>query len=119
MRFHVRSRIRLALAAVAFAAASSAQAYSQIVAFGDSLSDNGNLHALMAQFNVDTPASPYFEGRFSNGPVAVEVMALPGGRARGARAPGAAPTGTGNKTAPPTLDATGMPAQVNKYLGEK
>src|SRR3989344_3084269 len=117
MRFHVRSRIRLALDAVAFAAASSAQAYSQIVAFGDSLSDNGNLHALMAQFNVDTPASPYFEGRFSNGPV--EVMALQLGLALDDRAYGGATTGTGNKTATPILDATGMTSQVNKYLGEK
>ena len=119
MRFHVRSRIRLALAAVAFAAASSAQAYSQIVAFGDSLSDNGNLHALMEQFNVDTPAAPYFEGRFSNGPVAVEVMARQLGLSLDDRAYGGATTGTGNKTATPILDATGMTSQVNQYLGEK
>lgn len=119
MRIHVRSSIRLALAAVAFAAASSVQAYSQIVAFGDSLSDNGNLHDLMAQFNVDTPASPYFEGRFSNGPVAVEVMAQQLGLALDDRAYGGATTGTGNKTATPILDATGMTSQVNQYLGEK
>lgn len=119
MRIQVRSSIRLALAAVAFAAASSAQAYSQIVAFGDSLSDNGNLHTLMAQFNVNTPASPYFDGRFSNGPVAVEVMAQQLGLALDDRAYGGATTGTGNKTATPILDATGMTSQVGKYLSEK
>lgn len=119
MRIQVRSCLRLALTAAALAAVTSAQAYTQIVAFGDSLSDNGNLHDLMAKFNVDTPAAPYFEGRFSNGPVAVEVMAQQLGLALDDRAYGGATTGTGNKTATPILDATGMTSQVNKYLGEK
>lgn len=119
MRFTVRASIRLALTAAALAAASSAQAYSQIVAFGDSLSDNGNLHDLFAGFGVNTPAPPYFEGRFSNGPVAVEVMAQRLGLALDDRAYGGATTGTGNKTATPILDATGMTSQVNQYLSEK
>ncbi len=42
---------------------------SAVVAFGDSLSDNGNLHAATAY-----PPAPYFEGRFSNGPVWVEGL---------------------------------------------
>lgn len=119
MRISLHASVRLALTAAALAAASSAQAYSQIVAFGDSLSDNGNLHALMAKFNVNTPASPYFEGRFSDGPVAVEVMAKQLGLALDDRAYGGATTGTGNKTATPILDATGMTSQVKQYLGEK
>ena len=119
MRIHVRSAVRLALTVAALAAATSAQAYTQVVAFGDSLSDNGNLHALMAKFGVDTPASPYFEGRFSNGPVAVEVMAQQLGLSLDDRAYGGATTGTGNKTATPILDATGMSAQVSGYLQEK
>ncbi len=119
MRIHVRTCLRLALTAAALAAATSAQAYTQIVAFGDSLSDNGNLHALMAKFGVDTPASPYFDGRFSNGPVAVEVMAQQLGLSLDDRAYGGATTGTGNKTASPVLDATGMTSQVGKYLSEK
>ncbi len=47
--------------------------FSEFVVFGDSLSDNGNLFAS----NGGTfPASPpYFEGRFSNGPVWAEVLA--------------------------------------------
>lgn len=119
MRISLHTSVRLALTAATLAAASSAQAYSQIVAFGDSLSDNGNLHALMAKFGVDTPASPYFEGRFSDGPVAVEVMAKQLGLALDDRAYGGATTGTGNKTATPILDATGMTSQVKQYLGEK
>lgn len=119
MRIHFRHVVRLALTAAALAAATSAQAYTQVVAFGDSLSDNGNLHALMAKFGVDTPASPYFEGRFSNGPVAVEVMAKQLGLSLDDRAYGGATTGTGNKTVSPVLDATGMSAQVSGYLKEK
>src|SRR6516165_2189718 len=37
--------------------------------FGDSLSDDGNIYKLTGQ-----PAPPYFQGRFSNGPVWVEYL---------------------------------------------
>jgi phospholipase/lecithinase/hemolysin len=40
------------------------------VVYGDSLSDNGNLFGL-----VGLPGAPYFNGRLSNGPVAVEDLA--------------------------------------------
>jgi phospholipase/lecithinase/hemolysin len=40
--------------------------------FGDSLSDNGNLFA--ASGGAAPPRPPYFEGRFSNGPVWVEYL---------------------------------------------
>lgn len=46
--------------------------FTNIVAFGDSLSDNGNLHTLT---NGAIPGSNYFDGRFSNGPVWVEHLA--------------------------------------------
>lgn len=115
----IRTSVRLALTAAALAAATSAQAYTQIVAFGDSLSDNGNLFELTAQFNAATPVAPYFDGRFSNGPVAVEVMAQQLGLSLDDRAYGGATTGTGNKTATPILNATGMTSQVQRYLSEK
>jgi len=44
--------------------------------FGDSLSDTGNLFDLTSALgNPIPPSPPYFEGRISNGPVAVEIMA--------------------------------------------
>jgi outer membrane lipase/esterase len=46
--------------------------YSRVVAFGDSLSDNGNLFK-----NTGQPPAPYFEGRFSNGPTWIELLSNP------------------------------------------
>lgn len=45
----------------------------KIVAFGDSLSDNGNLYRYMHEQIPLSP--PYFEGRFTSGPVWVEHVA--------------------------------------------
>lgn len=42
--------------------------------FGDSLSDSGNLFFLSGE--IQPPSPPYFEGRFSNGPVWVESLSL-------------------------------------------
>lgn len=44
-----------------------------IVVFGDSLSDNGNFYNFMNQQMPESP--PYFEGRFSDGPVWIERLA--------------------------------------------
>ena len=44
-----------------------------IVIFGDSLSDNGNLYAYMKHQLPVSP--PYYNGRFTNGPVWVERLA--------------------------------------------
>lgn len=50
---------------------------TNLFVFGDSLSDTGNLFA--ATGRLFPPSPPYFNGRFSNGPVAVEQLAtLPG-----------------------------------------
>jgi len=54
------------------AAAARADSIARIVVFGDSLSDTGNV---FAGTNGAIPAPPYFNGRFSNGPVWVERMA--------------------------------------------
>lgn len=55
----------------------SAVQFSGIYAFGDSLSDTGNVNnAVMASFpGVQFPPPPYFEGRFSNGPVWIDELA--------------------------------------------
>ncbi len=50
--------------------AASGGPISSIVVYGDSLSDNGNYFALTGK-----PQPPYYMGRQSNGPVAVEQMA--------------------------------------------
>ncbi|MBW8304848.1 MAG: autotransporter domain-containing protein, partial [Brevundimonas sp.] len=66
----------LAVAALgAFASAANAQSYGRLVVFGDSLSDNGNLYTLLGQ-----PTSPpYYQGRFSNGPVFTELLGFNAG----------------------------------------
>lgn len=45
------------------------QSFSQIVVFGDSSSDTGNLHPW-----ARVPNAPYWNGRFSNGPVWVDYL---------------------------------------------
>ncbi len=52
--------------------AGRASAYTQLVVFGDSLSDSGNVFASSGGL---IPIAPYFDGRFSNGPVWVETLA--------------------------------------------
>ena len=69
----------LAFAGVcALASAASAQTYSRLVVFGDSLSDNGNLFA--ASGGAQPPAAFYWQGRFSNGPVFAELLGFNLGR---------------------------------------
>jgi phospholipase/lecithinase/hemolysin len=61
--------------ACALAAPLQAGQFTEIVAFGDSLTDTGNLYALTG--DAFPPASDgYYQGRFSNGPVWVEWLAL-------------------------------------------
>jgi phospholipase/lecithinase/hemolysin len=71
-----------------------------IVVFVDSLSDRGN--AFAASLHTEPPSPPYFDGRFSNGPVWVELFArefgLEAGPAAGGGtnyAVGGAKTGSG------------------------
>ena len=47
--------------------------FSDIYVFGDSLSDTGNVFVVTGGVSPASP--PYFEGRFSNGPVWVETLA--------------------------------------------
>ena len=53
----------------------AAATFDEIVVFGDSLSDNGNLVFVENQPKPDPQI--YYEGRFSNGPVWVEYLADP------------------------------------------
>lgn len=50
--------------------------YSQVIAFGDSMSDTGNLFKMTKEMTqLGMPVEPSYQGRFSNGVVALEVMA--------------------------------------------
>ena len=64
----IKTRLLAGAAMLAVLAAPTARAGSLYV-FGDSLSDDGNLYKLTGQ-----PPAPYYEGRFSNGPVWVEYL---------------------------------------------
>ena len=68
-----RNPILSALTAVillSFTLAARADSFSAVFVYGDSLSDNGNVHSA-----IGLPPPPYYNGRFSNGPVAVEQLA--------------------------------------------
>lgn len=52
-----------------------ASPYNAVVVFGDSLSDNGNVLAATTLLGSPFPAAPYYNGRRSDGPVAVEYLA--------------------------------------------
>lgn len=65
--------IVLTLIALFFSGLVAATPLKNIVIFGDSLSDNGNLYEYMQHKLPQSP--PYYEGRFTNGPVWVERLA--------------------------------------------
>ncbi len=90
----------------------SAGCFSDLIVFGDSLSDNGNLHEI---FGVP-PGPPYFEGRFSNGPTWVEILATrldldPDSMQNFAT--GGAKTGSDNFLIP---EASGLLTQINAFV---
>lgn len=103
------------VALIAILSANAAYAYDQVVVFGDSLSDNGNL---AQKFGGAVPAAPYDNGHFTNGAVAVEVMAAKLGVPLVDYAYGGALTGTGNQfqAQNPLVANTGMLSQVNNYV---
>lgn len=47
--------------------------FNSVTVFGDSITDSGNIPAFSGNFD-ETPSPPYFNGRFSNGPVFVELF---------------------------------------------
>jgi len=103
------------------AAPVGASDYSGLVVIGDSESDTGNVFAAIGG-GFYPPSPPYFDGRFSNGPVWVDRLADHLGVARPvASALGgtnyawaAATTGSiGNFFGPPLAD---MDEQVDQYL---
>ncbi|KTC74291.1 lysophospholipase A [Legionella birminghamensis] len=65
-------KVLLTLCALFLSTAVNAAALKDIVVFGDSLSDNGNLYEYMHHQLPQSP--PYYEGRFTNGPLWVERL---------------------------------------------
>jgi phospholipase/lecithinase/hemolysin len=50
--------------------------YRKLYVFGDSLSDTGNVFNASQQYlGTGAPPSPYYQGRFSNGPVWIDYLA--------------------------------------------
>lgn len=103
-------------AAGAFATAASAQSYNRLVVFGDSLSDNGNLYA--ATGNTTPTSPPYFNGRFSNGPVFTELLGFNAGRyTAGAPVTGSVNYAFGGARTDSSLNPPGMRLQLLAYTG--
>ncbi len=98
------------------ASAASAQSYSRLVVFGDSLSDNGNLYAASGNTNPTSP--PYFQGRFSNGPVFTELLGFTVGRsAAGAPVTGSINYAYGGARTDSSAFPPGMRNQLLAYTG--
>jgi phospholipase/lecithinase/hemolysin len=105
-----------AILLLAFPAIASADSYSSLIVYGDSLSDNGNLYGA-----TGNPASPpYYNGRFSNGPVAVEQLAGLLGSPLYDFAWGGATSGIGNYGdggTQTTSGAFGLPGMIPELIG--
>lgn len=90
-----------------------AQSIQGITTFGDSLSDNGNTFRSTARFIPPSP--PYFNGRFTNGPVWVEDLAAQLNVTTTSTnfAFGGATSGTANTVLP---FLPGVTTQINTFL---
>lgn len=140
MRF-IRHWVAVSLVAASFATPAGAVSFSQLVVFGDSLSDAGNAYAMTGTPLIDGyprfPPSPPYSGTFSNGPTAAQYLASQFGvtaqlgwptadTASNNLAVGGARNGTGNYNveinsppglgiAYPALAQTGIQRQVERY----
>lgn len=117
----IRSML-VALGAAAALATPPAQAlpFSSVVSFGDSLSDTGS-SGLMTDRPPLPPDPPYAGGRFSNGPVAAEQLALRRGVPLLSYAVGGALSGVGNAdVSDPAAPGhfSGVLSQVGQYLSD-
>ncbi|HEX8893364.1 MAG TPA: SGNH/GDSL hydrolase family protein, partial [Terriglobales bacterium] len=99
----------------------SAGAFSNVFVYGDSLSDTGNIFAFSG--GTIPPSPPYYNGRFSNGPLAPEYLAAALHAPLTSFAWGGATTGIGNsgdggtQTSFGTFRLPGMETQVAATLG--
>jgi len=99
-------------AAVAAGASTLTGTYTGYYAIGDSLSDNGNLFR-----ETGTPPLPYFNGRFSNGPVFSDYLAkgfVPDVTTRNYAYGGARAVDRGAASGP----VVDLDRQINSFLGD-
>lgn len=79
MRYRVKLPLLMASAAMLIGwlpTKAIAAPFQKLYVFGDSLSDTGNVFNASKQFlGSGEPSSPYYQGRFSNGPVWIDYLA--------------------------------------------
>jgi amidohydrolase len=119
---HEDPTLLAALGAAAALVSMPAQAYlfSAVYSFGDSLSDTGS-SGLMNNRPALPPDPPYADGRYSNGPVAAEYLALRRGVPLYSYAVGGALSGEGNADVVDPLDTaynSGVTKQVEQFLND-
>ncbi len=85
---------------------------TKIVVFGDSLSDTGN--AYIGSLHLKAPSPPYFRGRFSNGPIWVEMFARHFGLKAAPALAGGSDFAVGGAKVGSGLDS--LPHQADLYL---
>lgn len=94
----------------------SAHNLKETVVFGDSLSDNGNIYEYM---NHQLPLSPpYYEGRFTDGPVWVELLMEKYYPGHGALHLEDMAYGGAGIAMPGEVDQFGLQNQIKKYLDD-
>ena len=101
---------------VLFSGLATAGPFTSVIVYGDSLSDNGNLYAATGG---TVPGPPYWQGRVSNGPVAVEDLAANLGAPLHDFAWAGATTGLGNLAdngTPTNLGTSGAPGMVSQFI---
>jgi thermolabile hemolysin len=102
----------MGLPKAAFSVSLSTQKFDAIYVFGDSFSDDGNVFKYTGGFTPPSP--PYFQGRFSNGPVWVEYLANKLGTTSTNFAYGGSSTGFGNAVSP-DLPLPGLLTQTKLF----
>jgi len=113
LRKYVLFAAAMVMVPMAMTSSALASSFSSVIVYGDSLSDNGNLYAL-----IGYPPAPYYDGRFSNGPVAAEQLATNLGVPLYDFAVGGATSGVGNyidggtQTTVGSLGLPGMQAEL-------
>jgi len=103
---------------LAMTSIASAGPYSAVFVYGDSLSDTGNIYTITG--HTIPPSPPYYNGRFSNGPLAAEYLAFALHSPLVSFAWGGATTGIGNSGdggTQTTAGFAGLPGMLVQVAG--